>query len=373
LREEHKGSPFYERAQESRKAIEDSKRLHNQMKKSRLNFEKQRTIRIENKSSALGKRLGQSLATKMSQRTKSLGTSRNLGAAKAVQSKTAQLNNLQINGYTFKSNGPFQRDLVQAYTGVYNHKPANSNESDIRDFALSSGEYADDLFSTGDVDEANLYKDITTELADVLVGLDPVTGVGRGAYELYIGKNIVTGQALTKTERVFAAFSVLSLGSSNTLKNSVKLASKFGNVTKYIDKAKKIYNARHIPGNAVISSALHNGSTLLSHNNGVFGHVPDEIGQQLAGQTFQSFDKFREAFWKATANSQYVGEFNRLNRANMAKGLAPFARASEHVGKRGVYELHHIIPISKGGPVYDVSNIMIATPKYHVQVLHSKL
>ncbi|UFH48831.1 bacteriocin immunity protein [Pseudomonas sp. KNUC1026] len=38
----------------------------------------------------------------------------------------------------------------------------------------------------------------------------------------------------------------------------------------------------------------------------------------------------------------------------------------ETAGKRKAYEIHHRVPIKHGGGVYDLSNLVILTPKQHV-------
>lgn len=51
------------------------------------------------------------------------------------------------------------------------------------------------------------------------------------------------------------------------------------------------------------------------------------------------------------------------------QGKAPFAAETQHYGARNKYELHHKTPIHAGGAVYDLSNIVIVTPRYHVDIL----
>jgi hypothetical protein len=52
----------------------------------------------------------------------------------------------------------------------------------------------------------------------------------------------------------------------------------------------------------------------------------------------------------------------------MQDGYAPYAPA-EYLNESGAFgqgfNLHHIEPIATGGPVYDLSNIQIVSPKIH--------
>ncbi|WP_223505259.1 S-type pyocin domain-containing protein [Pseudomonas sp. GL-RE-29] len=100
--------------------------------------------------------------------------------------------------------------------------------------------------------------------------------------------------------------------------------------------------------------------------------IPAEIADTLRGREFSSFRAFRRAFWKAVANDEYFFEqFSRLNKTSISHGLSPKSLQNEHVGQRRKYEIHHVIPIEKGGAVYDIDNLRILTPKQHIQT-HSK-
>lgn len=59
------------------------------------------------------------------------------------------------------------------------------------------------------------------------------------------------------------------------------------------------------------------------------------------------------------------------NKALIAKGRSPYAIPSEQLGKRAVFEIHHIGRIVDGGPVYDIDNMSIVTPKRH-GIIHFK-
>ncbi|WP_416413797.1 hypothetical protein [Pantoea sp. App145] len=43
-------------------------------------------------------------------------------------------------------------------------------------------------------------------------------------------------------------------------------------------------------------------------------------------------------------------------------------RNGENAGKRVTHDLHHVELISEGGEVYNVDNIRVVTPKYHVEI-----
>ena len=95
--------------------------------------------------------------------------------------------------------------------------------------------------------------------------------------------------------------------------------------------------------------------------------IPSQIADKLRGQSFETFKKFREAFWMEVAKDPELSkQFIARNQANMKNGNAPFVPKSERVGGKIKFELDHIDPIAKGGSVYDVDNIQIMTPKAHI-------
>lgn len=101
---------------------------------------------------------------------------------------------------------------------------------------------------------------------------------------------------------------------------------------------------------------------------GVGAPIPDRIAAKLAGHEFRDFRDFREAFWKEVARDEALAkEFSAANLARMQKGLAPGVAERDSAGKRIKHELDHIVPLKRGGPVYDVDNIQVMTPRAHVE------
>ncbi|MUI53382.1 hypothetical protein GNP86_04830 [Aliivibrio fischeri] len=97
--------------------------------------------------------------------------------------------------------------------------------------------------------------------------------------------------------------------------------------------------------------------------------IPSQIANKLRGQEFSNFDAFRKAFWtEISKDSLLMSQFSSQNQRMMRKGRAPFALPSEHVGKRGRFEIHHKQEIQYGGVVMDVDNLSILTPKRHIDI-----
>jgi hypothetical protein len=130
---------------------------------------------------------------------------------------------------------------------------------------------------------------------------------------------------------------------------------------------------RNSPGFAHVASALPaSPRNMLRGTEGNVGLIPQQIAERLSGRQFGSFRQFREAFWREVADSPYAAEFQRINIRNLArmrKGFAPLARSSQMHNGQFKFLLHHRLPISQGGGVYDLGNLLITSPRYHAEVL----
>jgi len=115
------------------------------------------------------------------------------------------------------------------------------------------------------------------------------------------------------------------------------------------------------------------GRWLGAASQGEGAPIPSQIADQLRGKAFKNFRSFREAFWKAVANDpELIKDFNTFNIAGMHDGLSPFPPRTEQVGGREKYEIHHIIGIEQNGAVYDIENLRITTPKFHISIHSNK-
>ncbi|RYD94434.1 MAG: pyocin, partial [Sphingobacteriales bacterium] len=124
---------------------------------------------------------------------------------------------------------------------------------------------------------------------------------------------------------------------------------------------------RYEPGVAIGSGEQTEGLWLgnASTRSGV--PVPIKIAEQLKGREFRDFNAFRRAFWKSIANDPELSEqFSKRDLQRMKKhGYAPIAPYVDRHKSQTSYALHHAIPISENGGVYDMDNLRIATPAAH--------
>ncbi|WP_157215363.1 LysM peptidoglycan-binding domain-containing protein [Flavisphingomonas formosensis] len=105
---------------------------------------------------------------------------------------------------------------------------------------------------------------------------------------------------------------------------------------------------------------------------GVPTPIPGQVADALVGRNFNSFNDLRSAIWEQIGgNAELNGGFSRGNLGQMNAGNAPFA-PSEYLADSGAFgerfNLHHIDPIANGGPVYDLSNLRIVSPKVHYSI-----
>nr|WP_122316544.1 S-type pyocin domain-containing protein [Pseudomonas cichorii] len=132
-------------------------------------------------------------------------------------------------------------------------------------------------------------------------------------------------------------------------------------------------NPRNMPGVVSGEGQTVSGNWLGALVEGGGAPIPKQIAEQLRGKQFSNFSRFREAFWKLVANDEkLVLHFTAHNIAEMKKGYAPTVTMEYVVGKRDVFEIHHVDFIFKGGAVYDVDNLRVVTPRVHIK-LHSEV
>jgi RHS repeat-associated protein len=112
------------------------------------------------------------------------------------------------------------------------------------------------------------------------------------------------------------------------------------------------------------------GTDWFAGSHGNLARIPRQAADRLAGREFSTFDDFRSEFWTTVAETpELAAQFSSRNVARMLEGNAPFAPTSQALPGQRTYQLHHRTPISQGGPVYDLDNLLITTPRYHREVL----
>jgi hypothetical protein len=98
--------------------------------------------------------------------------------------------------------------------------------------------------------------------------------------------------------------------------------------------------------------------------------IPAQIADLLRGKEYRSFDAFRRQFWKAVANDPELSkQYHHKDLARMKEnGYAPRVDYIDNYMSQATFVIHHYVPISEGGGVYDMENLRIMTPSTHHQV-----
>ncbi|WP_028300578.1 HNH endonuclease signature motif containing protein [Oceanospirillum beijerinckii] len=132
---------------------------------------------------------------------------------------------------------------------------------------------------------------------------------------------------------------------------------------------KRALNKRSTPGVAHgidTLKAVKPGKSWLRGSHGNAARFPKQIASKMANKQFRNWDHFRTTFWKLVSKDKILRSgFSSSNISRMSQGLAPKAHTSQKNKGIDSYSLHHIKPISQGGGVYDMNNILITSPLYH--------
>lgn len=296
--------------------------------------------------------------------------------------------------------GPHRTELTQQYLALgraWDQAYGIQYRKNAREFGLFSTVQADESYHLGLNEEGDAFRNLGREFLNIAVGIDPVTGLGRSAYEFLTGVNMITNERLNLPERALAFVGVVSggLGSSayrttRALDAMVATARTRNLITPGLTAARNLGQrivshprvastfasiARRTPGVTTASEVLHSPAQLMRGTGANAGLIPREVGDALVGRTYGSFNTLRRNIWRQIADSRYAEEFARIDARNMERmrrGFPPLAAEAERIGRGSgsYYQLHHLHNVADGGPVYDLSNLVIASPLFHNGVFH---
>lgn len=103
--------------------------------------------------------------------------------------------------------------------------------------------------------------------------------------------------------------------------------------------------------------------------NALGSPVPAVIAEALSGKKYAEFRNLKRAIWRELSkHPELTKDMNSANLSLIAKGMAPYVPRNERKGGRIRFEIHHINPISKGGDVYNIDNLMFNTPANHDKI-----
>jgi hypothetical protein len=120
----------------------------------------------------------------------------------------------------------FVRDAAPVLARLRSTVPVNDGQIDLQSAGEQAVALADESYAQRDTDAAAFYLSLGRAAADLLVGLDPVTGTLRAVSESITGVNLVTGERLTDFERGLAIFGVVTLGYAGEFSRGIALFNK---------------------------------------------------------------------------------------------------------------------------------------------------
>ncbi|WP_410481153.1 S-type pyocin domain-containing protein [Pseudomonas plecoglossicida] len=124
---------------------------------------------------------------------------------------------------------------------------------------------------------------------------------------------------------------------------------------------------RNLPGVASGNGVVTPDKVLDAAATAAGSPIPTRIAERLRGRRFARFDKLKEAIWmEIAADVVFSRHIMPAILDDMRKGLAPFAKRDQRVGKRVKLEIHHKHEIAQGGAVYDLDNLVFMTPQVHI-------
>lgn len=126
-------------------------------------------------------------------------------------------------------------------------------------------------------------------------------------------------------------------------------------------------NPRNLPGVASGNGVITPDRVLDAATTAAGAPIPSRIADKLRGRRFSRFDRLREAIWmEIAADEVFKQHLEFLDADNMRNGAAPYAPESQWVGRRIKIEIHHKHEIASGGAVYDLDNLLLMTPRVHI-------
>lgn len=153
----------------------------------------------------------------------------------------------------FSTSDPaIRQSLTSSYYKIANAEIRTPIDQEVQQLGIAALSVAEFEASNGDIGvarsaavAANAYAEFLTSAADLLIGIDPISGFVRDSYELVVGTNWVTGESLSDIERALRAVSaganLVTLGASPVVIGGIKTISKITQRTKDFKRAREIF------------------------------------------------------------------------------------------------------------------------------------
>ncbi len=231
--------------------------------------------------------------------------------------------------YEFQSPaGEFLEKTKKLYEKLRTSNPYHEQGIRAREIGLSAVETADEEYSAGNELEAELAYQIGEGMADIVLGVLPVVGLGKDVYEAFTGRHLLTGRSLTAFERSMSvmgiALSSLSGGvvSSSAIKQSLKTTDK---VLSQINKKLLAKNLR-----AMSDSRL---AKIVKESPAVFFKAMEDIGLRTRQEIKIGLKFLGRAF---SRENPAKGEVERGLRLAGKSGVEDYTKALDDLASSGV-------------------------------------
>lgn len=167
--------------------------------------------------------------------------------------------------YEFESApGEFRDEITRQYTDLYKVEARGFKRETAKVLGLVSTQAADHWYSLGQLGDAQYYKELGKTFLDITIGIDPMTGLGRSTFELFTGRNLVTGVTLSGFERSLAFVGVASLGMTSSAQTAARMYHVFDGAGKLL-RERQAFQVAIREGQALYERFLHLTPGLTKH------------------------------------------------------------------------------------------------------------
>lgn len=129
----------------------------------------------------------------------------------------------------FSESLPGQKAL-RARKELESFAPRNGTEEGLKDFGLAAADASQEAFAEGAVGASKQFADLAETVAGVALGINPVTALVQDGFELFTGRNFVTGRPLSDLERTIAGAGfvagIATGGLGSSLLNATEITGK---------------------------------------------------------------------------------------------------------------------------------------------------
>ena len=165
--------------------------------------------------------------------------------------------------YSFKStDANFVNELSDIRKTLLSSNRSDIQGINIRNTGLKFTELADESHSNNELDDANAFKSFAYAAADLLFGIDPITGTGRDIYEGFTGYNMITGEKLSGLERGFSIAGMVSFGYGSKIGKGLLGISKIAKAFKNSKTVQKAINHARTAFTTFANSTIYRKSEL---------------------------------------------------------------------------------------------------------------